>query len=539
MFDIFYINNKPNIKSAKQVCSVEEAMALSRTRYLWVVDGANDYCDFDFTWEPLPWESNQTHIWASQWQQNGGTYLIPNVDSQDTNHRDSVVKRDKVLEPFIYLDFNNTMADSTYQLLSSISNDIIKTRFISSYHGTLARVINKVESEFVWITTSICDYSKFDFTWHPSVWHKNMLHVFHSNEQKFGDTFYIHVPTFKRQIKNIQLLEWYDTIHFVSDIIVPRHPIPYEMVSNDSIVDDIKQCNFIEPYVLFTNTVDEEYQLPTPNLWREKTRTVIPLSNGGNTALVPRDAKNHILTQVYDYPYITKSYINYCDVPLDIIFISNGESMAERNWQHLLNATKGITNTIHRVSNVDGRVNAYHQAAKLSNTAWFFAVFAKLEVNVDFDWNWQPDRLQQPKHYIFHALNPITGLEYGHMAIIAQHTQLMLSNTALGLDFSLDQEHTVVPVLSGTAQYADSISTAWRTAFREVIKLRDKNGSVVSEYRLQKWLDSSDTEFGIWSQRGAKDAIEYYNDVNGEFDKLRLTYEWKWLSNHFSKKYPT
>jgi len=159
-------------------------------------------------------------------------------------------------------------------------------------------------------------------------------------------------------------------------------------------------------------------------------------------------------------------------------------------------------------------------------------------VNEDFDWNWQPDRLQQSKHYIFHAKNPITGLKYGHMAMIAYNKELVLNNDALGLDFTLDQEHEVVPILSGTAYYADNIGTAWRSAFREVIKLKDSN-TIDNEYRLQKWLDSSDTELGIWSQRGAEDAVEYYNDVNGEFNKLRLSYEWVWLNDYFAKKHGT
>jgi hypothetical protein len=536
MFDIFYITNKPIGIRSKQVNSMDEAVKLSRTRYLWVVDGDNDYSDFDFSKEPVPWESQQMHAWASQWQESGGTYLIPKKHSNETNYNNEVIERDKVTVPFIFLDFGNADSVEAFNQISSVSNEVTKTRFISSYHGTLARIISKVESEYIWVTTSMCDYSNFDFTWHPSEWHNTMFHVFPSDDQKFGDTFYIHVPTFKEQVNNIALLEWYKTIHFVKDISVPRWSIPYVQTNDGSIVEDIKRHDFIEPIELFTNNVNKNYKLPTINLWREKTRTVTPLSKGANTTLVTRDAKNHISTQVYDYPYISKKHISFNDNPLDIIYISNGESNAEKNWDHLLTVTKGLPNKINRVDKVDGRVQAYQQAAKLSDTAWFFAVFAKLQVNENFDWNWQPDRLQQSKHYIFHAKNPITGLEYGHMAMIAYNKELVLNNNAPGLDFTLDQEHEVVPILSGTAYYADNIGTAWRSAFREVIKLKDSS-TIDNEYRLQKWLDSSDTELGVWSQRGAEDAVEYYENVNGEFSKLRLSYEWKWLNDYFNAKY--
>jgi len=532
MFDIFYINNKPNVSNAVQALSVNNARDMSRTRYLWVADGCNDYSTFDFTAEPVPWESDQTHVWASQWQENGSTYLVPKKSSSGINYKNDIVTRISSSASVVFLDFNNVDSSASFNSIKTTTDSVMKTRFISSYHGTLSRIISKVDSEYVWVTSSVCDYTNFDFTWHPSEWQSEMLHVFPSNDQKFGDTFYIHVPTFKEQVNNIELLEWYDTIHFVKDIQVPRWNIPYIEVNDDSVVQDVKQHNFVEPVVLFTNDVSKEYQIPTTNLWREKTRTVTPLSNGANTTLVPRDAKNHIIDQVYDYPYISKKHVTYSDKPLDIVFISNGESNAEENWEHLCSLTRNAK----RVDAIDGRVQAYQEAAKLSDTAWFFAVFAKLQVNENFDWNWQPDRLQQSKHYIFHAKNPITGLEYGHMAMIAYNKELVLNNDAIGLDFTLDQEHEVVPILSGTAYYADNIGTAWRSAFREVIKLRDSS-TIDNEYRLQKWLDSSDTELGIWSQRGAEDAVEYYNNVNGEFSKLRLSYEWKWLNDYFNAKY--
>ena len=536
MFDIFYIGKSPKILNSIQVDSIQDAQNMSRTRFCWVLNYLCDYTDFNFLWEPKPWEANQRHAWSSQWQCDSETYLIPKNGFNETNYHSDVIPRIPNSNTVYMIDHNNPDAFITAEQLSNTFNNVSATRFISSYLGTLKRIVGKLNDGYIWITSSLCNYSEFDFSWHPEIWQNTMLHVFPSNEQQFGDTFLINVSEFNKNIKETELLEWYDTINFVSGMSIPRWDIPIVSVGDDSIVGCIKAYNFTDPVVLFTNNDTKKYDIPTINLWREKTRTAIPLSTGGNTALVPRDAKNHIIEQVYDYPYVSKKSITYLDAPIDIVFISNGESNAEQNWNHLLKVTQGIPNEIKRVNGVDGRVQAYQEAAILSNTAWFFAVFAKLEVNVNFDWNWQPDRLQQSKHYIFHAKNPITGLEYGHMAMIAYNKDLVLNNNAHGLDFTLDQEHEVVPILSGTAYYADSIEVAWRSAFREVIKLKDSN-SIDNEYRLQKWLDSSGSELGIWSQRGAEDAVEYYNTVNGDFSKLRLTYEWKWLDEYFSKKY--
>jgi len=525
MFDVFYLGPKPNLFPHEQaVTSFEQAQELSSTRYCWIVNYLTDYTDHDFLWEPVPWESNQTHIWPSQHQANGGTYLIPKLGGQDRNRNHSVLPR-KQSVPVVGIDHGNGL---------TVSCDY-STRFISDYLGTLKRILSKVPDEYVWVVSSVCDYTDFDFSWHPSEWQDRMLHVFPSQEQKFGDTFYVHVPSFLEKTKNLALLEWFETIHFVEDTSVTRRLVPVIEHTNDSQVPAIMSHDFSDPVVQFTVNSETLVKVPAVNLWRQETRAVVPLSTGAGTVLVPRDAKNFIKTQVYDYPIIDKTHKTVCkDQPLDIVFIDNGEINAQDNWQHLENRIINLEpNRLHRSSGIKGRVAAYHSAAQLSTTPWFFAVFAKLTVDYKFDWAWQPDRLQEPKHYIFHARNPANGLEYGHQAMIAYNRQLVLSNPGLGLDFTLDSPHEVVPILSGTANYCTDPWTAWRTAFREVIKLRSST-DVESQYRLRQWLNPNHggNIHAEWSCIGAQDAVEYWESVNGDFAELRKSYDWEWLASY-------
>jgi hypothetical protein len=153
-------------------------------------------------------------------------------------------------------------------------------------------------------------------------------------------------------------------------------------------------------------------------------------------------------------------------------------------------------------------------------------------VDVDFDWSWQPDRMQQAKHYIFHARNPVNGLVYGHQAMIAYNRQLVLDNPGVGLDFTLDSPHEVVPVLSGQARYDTSEWSAWRTAFREVLKLKASLPDVENEYRISQWLKSTESAYSLMSVAGAEDALEYYDEVGGDFDQLKKSYEWEWLASY-------
>jgi hypothetical protein len=210
------------------------------------------------------------------------------------------------------------------------------------------------------------------------------------------------------------------------------------------------------------------------------------MSTSNGISVVPRDIKKYLKTQVYDYPYLWKyqeglPFNYYADHPLDIVYISNGEPDAEKYYEQLQRVLAQtvvvadfpkFTNKLHRVSNVNGRVAAYQAAARASTTNWFFAVFAKLEVDMNFDFNWQPDMWQEPKHYIFNARNPVNGLEYGHMGMIAYNKRLVLENNNPGIDFTLSQPHESVPVLSGVAHYNQDAWTTWRTAFREVLRAK-------------------------------------------------------------------
>jgi hypothetical protein len=219
---------------------------------------------------------------------------------------------------------------------------------------------------------------------------------------------------------------------------------------------------------------------------------------------------------------------------MDIVFLSNGETGAEENYEHLLRVTKGLKNRVVRVDGVNGRVAAYHAAAEASNTPWMFTVFAKLKVSPKFDWNWQPDRMQISKHYIFQAKNPVNGLIYGHQAMIAYNKKLTLANEGKGLDFTLDDEHEVVELLSGTAMYNTDPFSTWRTAFREVLKLKAEDSDIARE-RLDAWMNKADGDFAQFSIKGAVDADEFYEEVNGDFNQLKLSYEWAWLRKRFEE----
>jgi hypothetical protein len=496
----------------------------------WITPDNVDITSFDYTWHPDSTEQSYIYQFGTQHQRTGGPQYIV-LGATDTKYIDQIkIKTERVATAIYEIDHMDSNS-------GQIPNTVKTVRYFDNYLDTLKRIAKSVphEHEFVWICSSICDYTNFDFSWHPEIWQASMLHVFPSDSEKFGDTFFMHVPSFLHRAEKCQLLEWYD-LNF-TDISVSRRPLPIVAHTHDTHVEAIKTTDWPGPLAVFATGTSIE-SLPTVPLWREKTKTIVPLSPGASNVIVPKTAIPYIKTQGYDYPYVDKLY-PFTDKPypspqdclMDVVFIDNGEPEVDYNFYQLKWALEKNQNSLHRSSGVTGRVAAYQAAAQLSATPWFFAVFAKLHVEEHFDFSYQPDRLQEPKHYIFHAKNPVNGLEYGHQGMILYNKKLVLSNQAVGLDFTLDQPHEVVPLVSGRANYHTSEWVCWRTAFRECIKLKHSLPDVENEYRLNAWL-TVDTTDHKRSQQGAEDAVEYYDSVNGDFTELKKSYDWAWLASY-------
>jgi hypothetical protein len=528
MFDVFYLDNPINLPVAKKVKSLEEAKSLCRTRYLWIVDGLNDYSEFDFYWEPKPWEAEQTHVWPSQHQDNGGTLLIPQRDSTEVNRDHKVIRRTQTV-PRLHIKHDPSSPDS------GDSN----TRFISDYMGTMRRALLKTNWEYCWVTTDVCNYDKFDFTWHPSEWQLDMLHVFASNEQKFGDTFYVHVPTFLEKTLGLKVLEWFETLHFVEDIVVQRNPPPIVHYETDTLVDAVWNHRFTSPVVQFYRNLHLS-DPPTIPLWQEKLKTVMPLSKDNSTALVPREALNYLSEQIYDYPNIDKTNRYLIDhQQMDIVYISYDEPEAEKNWQYI----KSRFPRTKRVHGVQGMENALKEAARVSDTPWYYAVFAKTILAESFEFDFVPDYMQKPKHYIFNCKNAVNGLEYGHMGIILYNCQLILDAPPyeeLGLDYTISFPVEVVPELSCIGVFDTTPYHTWRTSFREAGKLAFFNSTdpnVENTNRLEVWQTVAEGEYAEWALNGARDGVEFFEESGGDLAYMKQSFDWNWLRKRFVKKY--
>lgn len=545
--------------------TVRRCVTRAKTNKCWIISSEYDYSDFDFAWHAEPWQNYMTHVFPSQHNRWSDTFLINRWEFERHSQwaagleefpnlnfvTNQLVTKTENLHNIYYVDHGNSESRPHYDLLKRFEPDIILTRFANTYLDTMKRIMATADTEYVWILNSVCNYDFFDFTWQPEPWQREMIHCFaNSNglcDCPRGDTFYIHVESFRKQMVELELLDWFNVINYNNFPSVQRWPTPVVYYETDNLIAAVQKHTFETPYVLFTNQKDIMDPLGSSTcLWSDKDRVAITFTHSRATTLVPREIKRYLKTQIYDYPYLEKenSQDFFAEKPLDIVYISNGEPDEERYYRNLEddvygNPLRDSRFRIKWVRGVDGRVAAYQAAANQSSTDWFFAVFAKLEVD-GVDWTWQPDYWQQPKHYIFNARNPVNGLEYGHMGMIAYNKKLVLANNTPGIDFTLSQPHESVPILSGTAHFNQDAWTTWRTAFREVLKLRlfmDTQPTLETEHRLTTWCTTAQGNYSDYCLSGARDAVEYYESVAGDAVQLQLSFDWRWLRARYNAKY--
>lgn len=214
-----------------------------------------------------------------------------------------------------------------------------------------------------------------------------------------------------------------------------------------------------------------------------------------------------------------------------VFFVSNGESNADENWKHL---TKLYPRAV-RINGVDGRRKMFHRCVDLAGDApQFFVVTGKTYLTDVTVFNYPVETVPNA-HIIFHAKNMSNRLEYGHMGIVCYNSNLVLNTPAnFGLDFTQFSKTVTVPLTASEAYFATSPLEAWRTAFREAVKLSTTH-STEAHLWLQRWTAFAEGEHAEWVLTGAREGQEYAEQNQKNMDELRKTVDWNWLQERFEE----
>jgi len=406
--------------------------------------------------------------------------------------------------------------------------------FVESYLTVLKSVINDIRTEYFWFFADFMDLKTVNKDYIPEQHEKDQMHVWYNTHplggtNKEGNVFLIPTAALKRQINDLKFLRDFKDINYHAHPNLFQNWVPKTAFK------------LRDPYHAYTNTSPNYYkwlhnkdidpkQIPNffPSFWEDEKLYTWGKTN--DIMLVPHRDN---LKQFYDIDRIVHYDLEYDVKPMDIVFISYDEPSAEKRYNEL----KARFPRAKWCKDVPGQTLAYMVAANMSETDYFFAVFPKLEIVESFKFDFQPDRLKNPCHYIFHCKNPVNDLVYGHGAVLLYNKQIVMQTINPGLDFTLSGAHEVVPILSAVNHFNETPWLAWRTAFREVIKLLQAKMTVEGKFRLKKWLTMGVGDNADWVHKGANDAQNYYETHKENYDELMKSYNFDWLKQYYESKY--
>jgi len=406
--------------------------------------------------------------------------------------------------------------------------------FVDSYFEMLKSVVDDINTEYFWFFSGFINMKTMDMDYLPEQHERDQIHVWYNTHpkggtNKEGNVMLIPTKKFKEQMYDIRYLRDFKDINYHA------HKNLYQ-----SIITKIafNTSDPITPYKenkkYYTWLFNKELGLKLvpnffPSFWED-----VKLYSWGKTKDIMLVPNQDNVEQLYDIKRSVHYELEYDVKPMDIVFISYDEPSAEKRY-------KKLKEKFPRAKWVKGQPTqtlAYLAAAMSSDTDYFFAVFPKSELAPDFDFSFQPDRLRNPCHYIFDCHIPVIDLRYGWGGVILYNKKLVFKTPKPGLDFTMSQAHHSVPILSAISNCNETPLLAYRSSFREVIKLLQMKQTVESKYRLKKWSTLGNGDNAEWIYRGAVDGKKHYEQYKDDYTKLMYSYDFEWIRDQFRSLYP-
>jgi phytoene dehydrogenase-like protein len=211
----------------------------------------------------------------------------------------------------------------------------------------------------------------------------------------------------------------------------------------------------------------------------------------------------------------------------DLFFLSYNEPNAADNWHKL----KSRFLHAKRVEGIQGIHSAHKVCAKRCLTSHFFVVDADSEI-LDFDFTYKVSDYDKDYVHLWYAMNPVNGLEYGWGGLKLFPRKLVANSEVAGVDLTTSFPLKVIPETVSITHFNSTPFDAWRSAFREAVKLFAQRNAEAKE-RLLAWeTKSTQGQYAEWVQAGVRDGVAYAAHNH----KLFMINDWQWLQERFDNK---
>ena len=518
----------------------ETGRAETSKDWFWVIDSDVDVLpEFDFSFVPDTWDDGKAHVWQKLNPVTGrqfdyaGVMLCPKVPAG--KGRPKYIREPACKQKPYDVCYLEADKDIIQQLEKFDADSSGKMYWVIDPYARLA--------------------PEFKFDYYPSQWDEKNVHVFLSENER-GDhkdvrlypkgTFTEgHGHTVKTVHNNT-----FENLKLMNTVasLPPRWPdVTLVDMTRDELVHHITEYRKQDVPFIWTIDVDvdadskifEKGFLPsTQNLrkvhmWQRVSPHTGLVHSYGGVRLWPTDMDTDAITtetvlmnKIKGIQYVREAGCYY--KPYDVVLITYHDADAEAKYEKL----KQKAPHAKWVKDVDGIFEAHKAAANVAETKMFWVVDADADIVDDFQFNYIPDQYDQETVHVWNSVNPITGDTYGYGGVKLFNRTQVLDATSWGLDFTtgLSKRFKAVNELSCVTKFNTDEFSAWRSAFRETVKLagkRDKD----SKARLERWLtpEHPDAEFADAAIKGAQQGAEYGEQYSQKPMRLAKINDYEWL----------
>lgn len=227
----------------------------------------------------------------------------------------------------------------------------------------------------------------------------------------------------------------------------------------------------------------------------------------------------------------------------DVIFLSYNESNFSENW-NILHEHHPFPSSLRRVHGVTGILAAHKEAAKISETEYFWVVDGDNAVSpsFEFDFRWPKTELSNNPVMVYRAVNSVNALTYGYGGVKLFPRKAVLDMSEFPVDFTTSiSNHFCLNNRIASATIIDgSAIEAWRAGFRECVKLTSRiikySNTEDDEMRLNVWTTVCGySKYGTSCVVGARQGKEYAIQCNGDIKLLSKINDFVWLATKYNE----
>ena len=219
----------------------------------------------------------------------------------------------------------------------------------------------------------------------------------------------------------------------------------------------------------------------------------------------------------------------------DIVFISYNEALADHNYKTLCERFP----IAQRVQGVKGIHQPHIEAAKVSVTKMFWVVDADAQIVEDFNFDYQVNEYNLETVHVWQSRNPINDLQYGYggVKLLPKQLTLEMNTDTTDMTTSISNNFKAIKQVSNITGFNSDPFSAWKSAFRECVKLSskviDRQENDETEHRLNIWCSKgANRPYGDFAIEGAKQGRKFGIEHK---DKLNLINDFDWLKQQFKE----